>query len=366
MFEKLILNDFQSHKNTEIAFSPGVNTIIGTSDHGKSSIFRALNLICNNKPEGSHFVSHWLTDEKGKIKGNTKCTLYVDDNVVERIKGKTNEYKLNGESLKAFQRDVPEEISNVLNLDKANIQHQSDNFFLLNIPSTKVAEELNKIVNLEIIDQSVSNVNAKLREVKSEYKVQKELISNYENNLKKFKGLKSCEKEIKKILYLDQKIKHISNTISNLNILIDEITNLKQVISKYSQLSRLEEKMLSIVNKASEIKLIENKSFELNKIIKKTKETFRHLAKCRCLVKLDNNLEIIISMYSEIQKMNHIPALTSIVSETKSVKKNIAKYNSEIILLEKQYKNMMPDICPLCNRPINHEIHTNSRQSLSV
>lgn len=366
MFEKLILNNFQSHKETEINFSSGVNTIIGTSDHGKSSIFRALNLICNNKPEGSHFVSHWLTDEKGKIKGNTNCTLYVDGNKIQRIKGKTNEYKLNGESLKAFQRDVPEQITKVLNLDEANIQHQSDNFFLLNIPSTKVAEELNKIVNLEIIDESVNKVNAKLREAKADYKTQKELIEDYQNKLKNFDGINYCLQEIDKIIYIEKQIKNIITKHTHLSNLILQIKKVKEFILKYNQLSKLEKDLFSLTSIIKETDLIKEKATALEKIKQQITITFRHLAKCRCLVRLKEDVNYIENLSKKINQLDYVNTISSIIQEVETVNNDINKYDSKLKKMNEQYKNLMPDICPLCNRPIDHEIHTHSRQPLSV
>ena len=359
MFEKLIIKDFQSHKHTEIQFSPGVNTIIGTSDHGKSSVFRALNLICKNKPEGSHFVSHWLENEKGKLKGNTECTLHVDGNVIERIKGKTNEYILNGESLKAFQRDVPEDIVNILNLDEANIQHQSDNFFLLNLPSTKVAEELNKIVNLEIIDESVNVVNQKLRESKNQYKTKQELIKSYKTKLENFDNLDICTQQAEQLTVLQHEIQYINSKINTLSMTIKELQNIENTISKYNQILQIEEKVNTFNDSFSQITTLDDKAHKLTKLTHQITTTFRHLAKCRCLVMEQKKVDLLFNLKNEIDDLEYVKQLKSTVTDINETNKKIKHYDAKISLLDTEYQNLLPDICPICDRPIDHEIHIN-------
>ena len=366
MIEKLIIENFQSHNDSELLFHRGVNTIIGTSDHGKSSIFRALNLVCNNKPDGNHFVSHWLINDKGKPTGNTRCTLYVDGNTIERIKGKRNEYKLNGETLKAFQRDVPEEIAELLNLDKANIQHQSDNFFLLNLPSTKVAEELNKIVNLEIIDESVNNVNSKLREAKGKYKIAKESIEEYKEELTKFEDLQEREKDINYLFRIENEISHLYDNISTLTKCIFSLRSIQDEINNYDKIIQYETPVKNLIKDCDELIELQNKEFKLSSIVRKTKDTFRHLAKCRCLVEAQKPLENTNNLYSKLSEYNFVSDLSNLVSKIKNTKEQVKSINTEIKTLEQEYKETMPEICPVCHRPIDHEIHFNSGQSLSI
>ena len=45
MIKKIIMKNFESHENSEIEFSGGLNLIIGQSNQGKSSIVRALALV---------------------------------------------------------------------------------------------------------------------------------------------------------------------------------------------------------------------------------------------------------------------------------------------------------------------------------
>jgi exonuclease SbcC len=54
--KKLSLRNFQSHRETDLEFSPGLNIIVGPSDQGKSAIIRALRWLFYNEPRGTGFI----------------------------------------------------------------------------------------------------------------------------------------------------------------------------------------------------------------------------------------------------------------------------------------------------------------------
>jgi AAA15 family ATPase/GTPase len=128
LIKSVRIRNFQSHKDSELIFNPGVNTIIGTSDQGKSSIFRALNFCITNKPDGTAFVSNWCKNKKGNINSNTDVSIQIDDDTVSRVKGKDNKYILNDKELTAFNKAVPDDVETVFGLTDINIQHQADDF----------------------------------------------------------------------------------------------------------------------------------------------------------------------------------------------------------------------------------------------
>lgn len=53
--KKLVVDNFQSHEHTEVEFGPGLNVIVGPSDHGKSALVRALRwLFIMNRGDRLH------------------------------------------------------------------------------------------------------------------------------------------------------------------------------------------------------------------------------------------------------------------------------------------------------------------------
>lgn len=181
MINRLRIQNFQSHQDTELIFHPGVNVIIGSSDHGKSAVIRALYWACHNKPSGDGFRSWWG--------GDTEVTVEFPDGRVTRLKsGKTkNQYILltgaNVETFNSFNQTVPEEIQALVNMDDLNWHLQMGTPFLLSERPGEVARYLNRIVNLDVIDRTVSNINRRLRQVQQDTRSRKQQIKEYEEEL---------------------------------------------------------------------------------------------------------------------------------------------------------------------------------------
>ncbi|MDI6709418.1 MAG: AAA family ATPase [Bacillota bacterium] len=58
----LHVENFQNHRNTRLAFSPGLNVIVGEAEQGKSALIRALGWLFFNHPPGADFRragSYW-------------------------------------------------------------------------------------------------------------------------------------------------------------------------------------------------------------------------------------------------------------------------------------------------------------------
>jgi len=165
MITKLSLINFQSHRNTVLEFSPGVNAIVGQSDSGKSAILRALYWIKNNRPSGDAFVSHWARNGRGVQVEETSAGIEIGDTAIARIRGKAlNAYRINGKDLEAVRTDVPAEVSEALRLSDVNIQRQLDSPFLLGESPADVARFFNELVHLDEIDAALTIVESKKRE----------------------------------------------------------------------------------------------------------------------------------------------------------------------------------------------------------
>jgi DNA repair exonuclease SbcCD ATPase subunit len=72
--KRLILENFQSHKYSEVDFAAGLNVIVGPSDTGKSAVIRALKWVLYNEPSGDFFIRE----------GETNCsvTIHISDGTI--------------------------------------------------------------------------------------------------------------------------------------------------------------------------------------------------------------------------------------------------------------------------------------------
>lgn len=167
MFQKLLIQNFQKWDKLKVEFDPRITVITGPSDAGKSSILRALAWICLNEPDGEDFIRH----------GANGCTarVYLEDGQsVCRRRGKgENAYYLNEDEFKAFGRGgIPDTIKNLLKVGNVNFQYQKDSpyidiqsrpLFWFSCNATEVSRQLNEVVDLQAIDESLAKIGKTVR-----------------------------------------------------------------------------------------------------------------------------------------------------------------------------------------------------------
>jgi exonuclease SbcC len=162
MLQQLTLCNFQKHIAYTIDFDPHVTVIVGDSDSGKTTLLRALRWIMLNQPVGANFAHRGSTA--------VSAEAVVDGEYIIRVRSKEkNAYIHEGEKFVAFGAGkVPDAISAFLRVSEVNFQRQLEgSFWLLDSPS-QVAQELNAIVDLSVIDQALTLAAAEVREAKTE------------------------------------------------------------------------------------------------------------------------------------------------------------------------------------------------------
>lgn len=190
MIERLSLRNLQPHRRLDLDLGPGVTTLVGRSDVGKSSVLRALRWLCLNRPAGDGL----LTQGEETV----TVTVVVDGVKVGRRKGKgKNLYRLDGETFKAFGAGkVPRPVSDLLNVCPESFQGQHDGAFWLTDSPGKVAEHLNRVVALDLIDRVLGNLDKKARRAKAEARVCVERRDAARARLKALTWVGECGEEL--------------------------------------------------------------------------------------------------------------------------------------------------------------------------
>ncbi len=298
MIENLIVKNYQSHKNTEITFSKGVNIIIGTSDYGKSVLIRALYWLANNKPDGTSFMSDWG--------GDTIVQSKMEGNIITRYKTKTkNQYRINDDVFDRVGTSVPDSVKEIVNMDSLNFQLPLDSPFLLSKNSSEVSKYINSIINFEIIDTTMTNVLSLKRKTAQKISYVTEEIKQLHKKKEEILNIEDCELIIKKAENIEKKInisleekEKLSSLYENISSQIKKISFIKEYSEKEKQAI---EQALFLLEK---IKKIKNKFFLLEKTL------------------------------SYVDKL-------SVLFLQKEQRK---------LYLEKEYKKIMPEKCPLCGK----------------
>ena len=416
MIEKIRLRHYELHEDSTIELSPGVNSIIGTSDHGKSSLVKAFNLVNENKPSGLGFVPHHHLNEKGKPQVDSIVDVTLTGGVASRIKGKENMYTLflddeqieegvtpdpNRGKFSAFGQAVPEEIKDFINISEINVQKQAESFFLLNANSGEVVRKINSFVDLELIDHVLSNADKDMRNTNSELKAAHKQLAEIDTKLAAYSELdmidqlcNECETTEKDITdkearvegirdYVDS-IKRVQKSISDIgdvervsNIIqraektlasIKEkqakIQDIKSLVSNYRELVRntpvipdgIEALLQDAINLNNSIKEKENKIAGLDSIVAAIFDKQKAIAEVSQIADLD--ITPLVVLNNKIKESDtKVIEIKSITEAIRSKQRQIESLETTIQEKQAEFDELMPEVCPLCGNEIKECSH---------
>lgn len=375
--ETVVLENFQSHKNSTIEFDNGLNVIVGPSDSGKTAILRAIKWALYNEPSGDYFIRE----------GETECSvsiIFSDGTNIKRYRSKSkNIYYLwdsnNIETkFEGFGTTVPQEIIDKIGIEKIlldndqsraiNFSDQLEGAFLLSERGSLRANSIGRLVGVNIIDDSLKETLKDIRNLSSEKKHIDNNMEELKEELKEYdylEGLKEIINQIEIIKNeifekqeLQIKIKNSFNKISDItkekDIIYKSIKSLEDIdkvdgfvkdissnIIKYNYLYNQNNKLSNIYNdkkininliySLKHLNLAEKKFSDI--ILKLNLET--ELIKIK--IKLDNNKVESSNLKKVIIKSNNLNKLQDLINEidNKSKKIDILK---EIYLKESKVR----------------------------
>jgi len=346
MLEKIKIKNFQSHADTEISLDPGINVITGSSDIGKSSIFRAINWLRLNRPRGSSFVNH---NANGKP---VKVSLELDGTTITRIKSKSkNEYRLDKEAFKVVGSDVPEKITDFLNLNDISVQGQHDAYFLLQSSPGEVAKKLNKVAGFEIIDSVMKNVKSTITKNTSDCNYVDEHIKELDTDIKEYEHLDAIEKQLISIQTDINKYNTTNDTQMKVSNALENVKDTQEILSNLNEWLNVE----SLINPMlDDINTLADKSEKFENIVL-TIETINELKKqvkvLKSKAQYEANVEQILTDMQEFNKQQEaLKSLVLVLQKIKTYHLKIKNFDSKISKAENKMFKLLKDqkLCPLC------------------
>jgi len=242
MIESIEVLGYQSHLETIVDLSPGVNILIGGSDEGKSAFNRLLRWVCRNKPIGDDF-RNWDLKVNDVVEGTI---AFTDGSWITRRKGKgVNEYLVSGikDPLKALHTDVPQEVFDVSKMNDINFQRQAS-WFLLDEKPGPVAKQFNELAELGVMDSALTIANARVRETKARVTFTEEQVKGWQAKVKEIdkwlvpasSHLVSIDTEEQVLRTMIVKEERVITILENLDKIWDRLDKLEPVHSAEKEL----------------------------------------------------------------------------------------------------------------------------------
>lgn len=335
---ELGLYNFQAHKESIIKLHLNVTSITGSSDRGKSSIIRAFELLALNKPDGDAY-------RRRKSK-ETNVTLDIDNDNIIKTRSKTkNQYEVNGNILKALRREIPEQVSDIINIGPENIQKQKEQYFLLDLPPGQVAKKFNEVVDLEKTDEALREVNSRITSLDNERKTLIGLIGDLNVTITENSWIDSADKNLKKIEEAEilnqrrldsiQTITSIILTIENLEMELEDllppliINDINTLLNKIENKEQILKKIKSLNSLILTITLLQEE--KANIIIPDVTPLLTLVCSAENILKTSNSLQHIID------------TITDLETEKITLQKNIESVNIKYVDLMRK-----AGVCPTC------------------
>jgi len=367
--KKLQIKNFQSHKDTTLAFDEGLNVIVGSTNTGKSAILRALKKVIRDTPSGNNFVN---VDEK-------ECVINVtteNDTITRRIAvssngdTKTNEYILNGVLFAKFGKEVPIEIINALRMSEIdfdtikldlNFADQLEGPFLLTSPPSLKAKVLGKLTGVDVLDRSIIQTNKYLRQLSGEIKNYTGEIQKLEKELSEFIDIQKCDEELNNLKQLLNKVEQDILLLEKLQILK---LNLDAVVTQGKRVKKDVEK-LGIVDTITfddieKTFVLFQKTNDLNVQIKdidiKEKRLQIELERFQSIQEID--FSVVESVVVQLERTVSLENELVIFDEIKTCEKGIENLNMLIGTKVKELKMFLEilKVCPTCGQELSNNV----------
>lgn len=333
--EKIILENFQSHKDSIINCSKNFNIFIGESGQGKSAILRALSFVYENKGKVKRIITRGKTHVRVTLVLNNG---YKVSRYAEKKNGGKNGYEVynpNTNETEFFNTKALPDIQNLLgysplNLDKdlsisLNFMKQGTGWFLISDDYTapQRAKIIGGIYGTQFSDGVVRNIEVLEKQNKKEEDKLKKDVEKLDSQIEEFDYLDSYNEKINKIKISSNKIVELEDKIKNIKALISEKDNLNKKLTDIdttinktksinSDVKDIINKLKDSIEKTNRIESISKKIENLDKsiinekvILSQEKNVNKALSEMTKLKQLNKNKEKGIDILSKIKEQNN-------------------------------------------------------------
>jgi exonuclease SbcC len=340
------IQNYQSHEETVLNFTPGVNVIKGTSYTGKSGVVRALRWALQNRPVGWGFKPHDLKD------GETLTELEFDDGVIIRGKNKVdNYYVVNDLHLSAIRTELPTEVTDVSRMNDINLVSQFDGHFLLSDTPGNVAKKVNEVLGTEIVDRALYKASSMIAKADNRIPILTQDVEKLKEEEKKYENLEQAKKEYEVLKARMDRLEEIEEQVDQLEELKTDILLSEDRVNLFNSFLEAEEeynRVMVITLRKAKLSIEGTKLESLTKEIKVLKT---YIEKGKEFVVRENFVnETIMLCKKRAEQTTLLNAYLSIASS----KKTVGRLVLDVLTTEERYTLKLKSlaICPLCGQEI--------------
>ena len=227
-------------------------------------------------------------------------------------------------------------------MGKINFQGQFDSHFWFSETAGEVSRQLNKIVNLEVVDKTMANIASELRKTKTKTEIYKEEMEKAEIRKKELLFVKDMHTELNEIESLDRKRSQKATESTTIAELVNSVQSYREAHKNGLELTCNGKKVMIMWDKYANL----GESYEnlLNLTIQAgnyQKQIKARPPSIKPLQKLKDSWKT--SKY----EYDH---LVGFLNTIKTYKTDLCLAEDNLKELQKEFKKVMGKVCPLCKR----------------
>jgi predicted MPP superfamily phosphohydrolase len=327
------IRNFQSHEDTYVEFTPGLNVITGRNDQGKSAIGRALRWLFFDEPKHhTRFISSFAGKEPTSVSTELSNGVKVSR---WRTKTNTGEYILEmpGESVETFRSTdgMPPKVRSAIGMipisltkgEKTilNVANQHDPPFLVGLSGPASAEMIGQLTHVESVDKAISDINS---EIQATDKIVRAKQQDVEREITL---LEDASQDLDK---LERKVELVSSALKGLDKLEKELKMLEEINAELQALNSQDLQLASAIKECGN----PNKAKEE---ILQAELAYRSFDSLR---RISNSLDELRAQEKSIQDtLRTIPDVNKAVEEANRATE-VASFLREIVQLEETYSRL--------------------------
>jgi len=348
MLEYLGLIDCQSHKETELEFSPGINVIVGENNAGKTTVLRALYALAFN-PKG-----YFSKLKRWKKNWPTIRAVWGGKEIIRSKEG----YFLDGRAYRSVGDTVPKDIANTLNLDPINFKLIREDLFLISQSPGARARLINRASGLDSQEELIAYCSQQIKGYTDEIKIKEHLRTSLISTVSRLSPVEEYKNPIEKLGISLKRIEKIEDEF-------EDITEKVERLMELAPLIELDSDVKNIRSQATEANNLLEKATRVGGEIAGISYSLGELERIEKVMYRDDLIRDIRKLAKEAEKRDiqlsakniDWNALADALARMDTISVDIKRLTQEIkIAIESRDKaRLEAGVCPLCDTDLRGE-----------
>lgn len=375
MMKKIIrleIENFQSHADTVLDLSSGLNVITGPSDQGKSALIRSLCWLIYNEPRGTDFI------RRGTSVCRVKAVLDSGEIIVRERSSSKNRYiyySASGEEciFEGFGHTVPLEIAGVLKMPKIildtdknislNLSSQLESPFLLEESGTARAKMIGRLTGVHIVDSALRQTIKDTAQIIQEEKKADRALAEIRQKLTDYEELADLEKalaESERLLNAGEKKIIQYRSLQRLAEQLREINAAEKENKRKKELFQVLPEAENLLDRVAVLLAEKEKLLQLDKKMQNWKKEYSRLKMVwGCLQRTEEAGRLLADIEAKLNCLNRIKQLRlkrqELEQKDNKLKAELQKIKQRTEKAAREYGKLLQDLgqCPVCFTPID-------------